>query len=438
MQIFKNLYNFYKKCTDVPETNVHGMKYVVKKPGQIIHAFTAMEAAGGILLVIAAIVAILLANTPFYDLYHLVLNEVKFRIGFSNIDETFDFEIHKSILLWINDGLMAIFFFLVGLEIKAEVLRGKLASFKSASLPAIAAIGGIAVPALLFWSINKDHPEFVHGWAIPAATDIAFALGVLSLLGKRVPASLKVLLTAIAIIDDIAAIIIIALFYSGDIATGPLCFAAGAIAILFILNRMNVCQTPLYIIVGIVLWVAVLESGIHATLAGVLVAMFIPMYDKNHFDHSPVRHLEHYLHAWVAFGVLPVFAFANAGIPLGGLSFEDIFNPLTIGIIAGLFIGKQLGIFTCIFLAVKTGISPKPAGANWVQIYAISILCGIGFTMSLFIGGLSFADVEMQAYIRLGVLIASALSAMTGYVLLRCYSKRPPVETEHTPEYMKL
>jgi len=402
-----------------PETDLDGLTYLMKKPGQIIRNFTAMEAAGGIVLVIAAIIALIVANSPLYEFYNYFLREFQFRIGFSNVAQTFDFEIHKSLLLWINDGLMALFFFLVGLEIKAEVLKGKLSNVRSATLPAIAAIGGIAVPALIFFAINQDYPAYIDGWAIPAATDIAFALGVMSLLGSRVPIGLKVLLTAIAILDDIVAIMIIAFFYSGSIEMEPLYFAAAAVAVLFILNRLNVTKVPIYMIVGVFLWIAVLKSGVHATLAGVLLAMFIPMVDKKTLDHSPVRHLEHSLHPWIAFMVLPIFAFANAGVPLTGITLDDMMNPLTLGIIAGLFFGKQIGIFTLLWITIKTGLSPKPEGTNWLQLYAVSVLCGIGFTMSLFIGALSYEGVELQAYVRLGVLIASVMAAILGYVLLR-------------------
>ena len=391
---------------------------VTENIADVLKDFFRLEAAGGILLALAAFAALIIANTPLFDFYHYILNDVQFRIGFSD-SHGGDLLLKKSLLLWINDGLMAIFFFLVGLEIKRELLEGELSSRTRALLPALAAVGGMVVPALIFWSLNQHDPVAAQGWAIPAATDIAFALGVLSLLGSRAPVSLKILLTAIAVIDDLGAIIIIALFYSHDVYYGPLGVAAGALVVLFFLNRRGVVSIAPYILTGIILWVAVLESGIHATLAGVVAALFIPLRDSKHPEHSPLKHLEHALHPWVAFGILPVFAFANAGVPFHGMGLESLLEPVTLGIILGLFVGKQLGIFSILFLAIKTGLSPKPDQASWIQLYAVSCLCGIGFTMSLFIGGLAYEGTEMQAAVRLGVLIASLLSAATGYALLR-------------------
>lgn len=380
--------------------------------------FFHMEAAGGIVLVIAAAVALLIANTPLFPFYDYVLNGIKFHFGFVSQENGFNLQLEKSILLWINDGLMALFFFLVGLEIKRELVEGELSTRDRALLPALAAIGGMVVPALIFWAINKDHSSNLSGWAIPSATDIAFALGVLALLGSKVPVSLKILLTAIAVIDDLGAIIVIALFYGHGLHPVPLYFAAAALAGLFMLNHRNVCSIPAYVILGVILWVSVLESGVHATLAGVVAALFVPTRDRRDPEYSPLKTLEHSLHPWIVFGVLPLFAFANAGVPFSGMGFHSLVDPVTLGIILGLFFGKQLGIFSVLFIAIKLGLSAKPAGASWVQLYGVSILCGIGFTMSLFIGGLAYNDVEMQAAVRLGVLLGSVLSAGVGYLIL--------------------
>jgi NhaA family Na+:H+ antiporter len=385
----------------------------------VLKDFFRLEASGGIVLVIASALALIIANSNFYDFYHYIFNEVQFRIGFSDI-HNYDLLLKKSILLWINDGLMAVFFFLVGMEIKRELMEGELSSRTRALLPALAAVGGMVVPAAIFWYINQDDPAAIKGWAIPAATDIAFALGVLSLVGSRAPVSLKILLTAIAIIDDLGAILIIAIFYSEQVNMGPLAFAGAALIVMAMFNRGNVIGTFPYIFIGMILWVAVLKSGIHATLAGVITAFFIPLKDPNHPEHSPLKHLEHALHPWVAFGVLPIFAFANAGVPFSGMSFKDLYEDLvTLGIILGLFFGKQLGIFTILFLTIKSGLSPKPNNANWWQLYAVSCLCGIGFTMSLFIGGLAYTGIEMQASVRLGVLVGSILSAALGFAILK-------------------
>jgi NhaA family Na+:H+ antiporter len=381
--------------------------------------FFKLEAAGGIVLVLAAIVALVIANSPLYGVYDHFLNGIKFRIGFDDIAGSFDVEIKKSILLWINDGFMAIFFFLVGLEIKREIKTGELSSRSRALLPTIAAIGGMAVPAALYWFINKDVPENINGWAIPAATDIAFALGVLSLLGSKAPVRLKILLTAIAVIDDLGAILIIAFFYSHGFTPEPLYFGAAAIAILAFMNWRGVVKTGPYILLGIILWVAVLKSGVHATLAGVITALFIPISSAKNPDVKPCEHLEHALHPWVAFGILPLFAFANAGVPFTGMGFSSLFEPVTLGIIVGLVVGKQLGIFTCLVGAIKSGLCPMPGGTTWKQLYGVSALCGIGFTMSLFIGGLAFHDLHHQASIRLGVLTGSVISAIIGFIVLK-------------------
>ncbi len=385
--------------------------------------FFKMEASGGIVLVIAAALALVIANTPLNAIYNYVLNDIVFRISFLSEVSGEKYGIEKPLLLWINDGLMALFFFLVGLEIKREFKEGELSSRERALLPAIGALGGMAVPALIFWYLNRDNPANLAGWAIPAATDIAFALGVLALLGSRVPVSLKILLTAIAIMDDLGAIVIIALFYTETIKLQALALAAAALAGLAVLNFRGVARKAPYILLGFILWFAVLKSGVHATLAGVITAMFIPIRDPNDPDYSPSKSLEHALHPWIAFAILPVFGFANAGVPFGGITAEKLMDPVVLGIALGLFFGKQIGIFTSIWLAVKLRLSPMPRDASWLQIYALSILCGIGFTMSLFIGSLAYEGVEYQAAVRLGVLGGSIVAALTGYALFRLASR---------------
>ena len=418
----------YKTVETVPHGGAgHSSAFggVINKSAQVLQNFIKMEASAGIILVIAAFVAIVIANSPLYALYDHILHDIKFRIGFDDVGGTFDHEIKKSLLHWINDGFMAIFFFLVGLEIKREIVTGELSTRSRALLPAIAAVGGMVVPAFFYYIVNIDTPENMAGWAIPAATDIAFALGVLSLLGSRVPISLKILLTAIAVIDDLGAILIIAFFYTANLTLEPLMFGAVALVGLLILNLRNTCQTAPYILLGIILWVAVLKSGVHATLAGVACAFFIPVMSRKDENIRPCKELEHALHPWVAFFILPVFAFANAGVPFDGMGFHSLFEPTTLGIILGLVVGKQIGIFSTLFLTIKLGLSPMPKDTTWLQLYAVSILCGIGFTMSLFIGGLAFDDLEHQAAIRLGVLVASVFSAVFGYLILRlCIAKR--------------
>ncbi len=388
--------------------------------------FARMEAAGGIVLILFSALALIVANTSLYDSYHYFFNEIVFHIGFIDEREWWSFQLEKNLLHWINDGLMALFFFLVGLEIKEEIVEGSLSSVAKILQPTIAAIGGMAVPALIYYFINHGTPENLGGWAIPTATDIAFALCVLSLAGSRVPVSLKILLTAIAIIDDIGAILIIGLFYSGGVSAGVLLFCLLPLVGLFILNRKQVTSKGPYILLTIILWLAVLESGVHATLAGVLAALFIPVRvkQKGQRVETPVSDLQHGLHPWVAFMVLPIFGFANAGVPFEGMSWGSLLEPVTLGIAAGLFFGKQIGVFICIALPVVFGWIKKPEGATWLQIYAVAILCGIGFTMSLFIGGLAFTDLHMQASVRLGVLAGSVLSAVVAYTLLMLGAKR--------------
>lgn len=380
--------------------------------------FFRMEAAGGITLVAAAIVALVIANSPLAFLYNHILNEVHFGIDIP------DMHLNKSVLHWVNDGLMVIFFFLVGLEIKRELVRGQLAGFEKALLPTVAAMGGMAVPALIFWLINMETPETLAGWAIPSATDIAFALGVLALLGSRAPVSLKVLLTAIAVIDDLGAIIIIAIFYSHGLNILSLVVAGLALAALIILNRMNVGRISVYMFFSLILWLGVLESGVHATIAGVLAALCVPLHVRKRPDYSPSMVLEKRLHTVVAFAILPIFAFANAGVSFQGLSLHSLFDPVTLGIICGLFIGKQIGIFAVLFTMIKLKLSPRPVESTWLQIYGMSVLCGIGFTMSLFIGTLAYQNALLQAEVRLGVMAGSLLSAFLGYMILR-FAKRP-------------
>ena len=380
-----------------------------------IKNFLRLESSGGILLMAAAVLAMVAANTGASGLYQLfVETPVEIRVG--------ALQIAKPLFLWVNDGLMAIFFFLVGLELKREFLEGELSRPANVVLPAVGAVGGMAVPVAIYFFFNQGDAAAMRGWAIPAATDIAFALGILTLLGSRVPVSLKVFLVSLAIFDDLGAIVIIAIFYSADISAGAL-FAAGAcLVILAIMNRRGVTSISTYVLIGIVMWTAVLKSGVHATLAGVALAAFIPMRDPEQPDHSPLRELEHDLHQVVAFGVLPMFAFVNAGIDLGGVGVAEVFHRVPLGIAAGLFIGKQLGIFLLCGLAIKLGIARLPDGSGWGGLYGVSILCGVGFTMSLFIGSLAFENVVFDQKMifdeRLGIIIGSLLSGFMGYLVL--------------------
>lgn len=380
-----------------------------------LRKFFKMEAAGGILLVIATVLALATANSPLAPLRDSFLDmALGIKVG--------SFAIDKPLLLWINDGLMAIFFFVVGLELKRELKEGELSNPRQIALPAFAAVGGIVAPALIYVFFNKDNSMAMTGWAIPTATDIAFAFGVLSLLGNRVPLSLKVFLLTLAILDDLAAIIIIALFYSSDISTTALMVAAAAIVVLAILNRLKVNQTSTYILVGVVLWAAVLKSGVHATLAGVVLAMFIPMRDPKNPQHSPLKALEENLHHAVAFIILPVFAYANAGIDFTGMGVQQLLDPVPLGVALGLFIGKPIGVMAFTALAILLGVGQMPAGANWRSLFGVSVLCGIGFTMSLFIGSLAFESGGSYGFDeRIGILCGSALSAVLGFFWLnRC------------------
>jgi NhaA family Na+:H+ antiporter len=378
---------------------------------RIVH-FMHLEASGGLVLMFVALLALLANNSFMASGYQGILDTpVAVQLG--------DFKIAKPALLWINDGLMAIFFFLVGLEIKREVLKGELSSLSKISLPLFAAFGGIFVPALVYLSFNYTDPTTAQGWAIPAATDIAFALGILALLGNRVPVSLKILLLAVAIIDDLAAIIIIALFYTENLSLTALSWAAVGIVVLFAMNRAKVMRILPYALVGTLVWAAVLKSGVHATLAGVITAFAIPLAKPTPTTPSPLTRAEHGLHIWVAFLILPLFAFANAGVSLKGISPADLLSPVPLGIAAGLFVGKQIGVFSACWIAVKLGLARLPEGAGWVQVWAVACLTGVGFTMSLFIGTLAFDDPAQLNGVRLGVLMGSILSGVLGYVLLR-------------------
>jgi len=383
-----------------------------------LREFLRLEAAGGIVLVVAATAALVVANSPL-GRYYVEFLEIPGSIQIGAL------VIAKPLLLWVNDLWMAVFFFLVGLEIKRELLEGQLSARADLLLPAGAAIGGMIVPGLIYALINRADPVNLAGWAIPTATDIAFALGILALLGSRAPMSLKVLLTAIAIIDDLGAIIVIAIFYTANLSPLSLGFAAAAVAGLVALNLLRVSHVAAYVIVGAILWTCVLKSGVHATLAGVITAFAIPLHAKDEYGRSPLKHLEHLLHPWVAFLVLPMFAFANAGISLAGIGPASLFEPVTLGIALGLVLGKQIGIFVPLWLCIRFGLAQMPANANWRQLYAVSILCGIGFTMSLFIGGLAFERPDYKGYVRLGVLSGSCLCAIAGYLLMRFGAEKP-------------
>lgn len=389
----------------VKETVKDTVKEQIKAPIQdALTDFMRLESAGGILLLMAAVMAMVIANSPLAGLYESFLNlPVAVQVGKLIID--------KPLFLWINDGLMAVFFFLIGLEIKREILEGELSSPEQIMLPAVGALGGMLVPAGFYAFLNWGDASAMDGWAIPVATDIAFALALLSVFGTRVPTALKVFLLTLAIFDDLAAIAIIALFYSEDLSITALVFSVVALGIAFEMNRRGVKQTSSYILLGVVLWVAVLKSGVHATLAGVLMAFFIPLRDG---DRSPLRELEHDLHGPVSYVILPVFAFANAGIALGGMSMADVFHPVTMGVVGGLVLGKPVGIMLFVGLAVVTGLVSLPKDVTWTQILGVSCLCGIGFTMSFFIAGLAFEHGGDSAYFagdRLGILAGSILAA---------------------------
>ncbi len=391
---------------------------------QAIKKFLHHESASGILLMGTAVLAIIFANSPLSSYYNLLIDTpVVVAIG--------NFTINKPLLLWVNDGLMAVFFLLVGLELKREFVEGELATPSNIILPGLGAVGGMVIPAAIYVFLNKDDPAAIQGWAIPAATDIAFALGILSLLGSRVPTSLKVFLTSLAIFDDVGAIIIIALFYTSKISIFALIFCAFCIILLWWMNKKGVSTTRYYVYVGIFMWVAMLKSGVHATLAGVVLAIFIPMYSStttkdssnNTQTHkfSPLKIMEHELHKSVNFVILPIFAFCNAGVYLGNVGLEQISHSIPAGIALGLFVGKQIGVFGFCWLGIKLGMTKLPSTMSWGSLYGIAALCGVGFTMSLFIGSLAFEEtgVNMVVDERLGILLGSLLSGIVGYFVLK-------------------
>ncbi|QID18257.1 Na+/H+ antiporter NhaA [Nitrogeniibacter mangrovi] len=386
------------------------------------------DATPGLLLVATTLLAIAIANSPasaHYDL--LVGTPVEIRIG--------ELELAKPLLLWVNDGLMAVFFLLVGLELKREFLEGELSDWRKVVLPGLGALGGMAVPALVYLLFNHDSAVAREGWAIPAATDIAFALGVLMLLGKRVPLGLKVFLTSLAIFDDVGAIIIIALFYTSTISLTALLVAGGAMLVLLGLNRGRITHLGLYLAVGTLMWVATLKSGVHATLAGVLLALFIPMRTRAGGSVSPLKHLEHELHPLVTYLILPVFAFCNAGLDLRGVGLDQVFHPVPVGIALGLFLGKQIGVFAFCWIGIRLGLARLPAGVGWAALYGTAALCGIGFTMSLFIGSLAFENSGVNRMFdeRLGILVGSLASGVLGYAVLRRALTRTPTTAMASP-----
>ena len=384
-----------------------------------IKRFLKLESSGGIVLMFAAVLALVLANSPLEPYYALLIDTpVEVQIG--------ALEIAKPLLLWVNDGLMAVFFFLVGLELKRELIEGELSNKRNIILPGVGAIGGMLVPALIYTYFNAGDAIAMKGWAIPAATDIAFALGILSLLGSRVPISIKIFLTSLAIFDDIGAIIIIALFYTEKISIFALIVVACCIPILILLNR-GVDSKSVYVIIGIVMWVATLKSGVHATLAGVILAMFIPMKSKTKADYSPLKSMEHDLHFSVAYIILPIFAFTNAGISFIGLGVEEVFHSVPLGIALGLFFGKQLGIFGLCWIAIKLKFTSFPQGMSWGSLYGAAALCGVGFTMSLFIGSLAFEETGINLLFdeRLGIILGSLASGIVGYLAFRFNLRTP-------------
>lgn len=383
-----------------------------------IQDFMRQDSASGILLILAAVLAMLLENSPLSWLYDSLLNTpVEIRVGALHLD--------KPLLLWINDGLMAIFFMLIGLEVKREFLEGELSRLDQILLPGLGAVGGMLVPAAIYFFLNQDDSVALNGWAIPTATDIAFALGILSLAGNRVPLSLRVFLMALAIFDDLGAVIIIALFYTEGLSMISLIIAAVVLSLLFIINRMNITRLSVYVVLGVVLWIAVLKSGVHATLAGVALGLMIPIRDAHNPDRSPLREVEHGLHQWVAFLIVPLFAFANAGVSLSGLTLESLLEPVPLGIVTGLFLGKQFGIMLFCGVAILLGVARLPGGASWMGFYATSVLCGIGFTMSLFIASLAFEQTSAGSVVsgdRLGILMGSGLSTLVGFSLLMLFN----------------
>jgi NhaA family Na+:H+ antiporter len=384
------------------------------------------EVAASLVLLAATILALICANSPFRDLYDKLL-ATHIQLGVA------PFVLSKEVLHWINDALMVIFFLVVGLEIKREAIRGALSNPKAAMLPIVGAIGGMIVPAAIYASINWDNAEALRGWAIPAATDIAFAVGVMALLGKRVPPTLKVFLLALAIMDDLGAILIIAFFYTSDLSFSALALAAAGVAVLIAFNRWNVMRVWPYLIVGAFVWLCVLKSGVHATIAGVVTALTVPLSSPKKGTDGPLPALEHALSPWVSFLIMPIFAFANAGLSLGGLSTNDMLSQIPVGIALGLFFGKALGIYAAVRLVLASGLGEMPFGASQKQLFGTAILGGIGFTMSLFIGLLAFPDPETSAEVRLGVIVGSLLSAVVGYIVLVSSKGAPTPAAEGHP-----
>lgn len=376
--------------------------------------FLQTELGSGMLLISAAVLAIIFANTSLVGIYQWLLS-IPAQVSVGSI------AVHKPLLLWINDGLMALFFLSVGLEIKKEFLFGHLRQRSQLVLPLVAAIGGIAVPALIYAAFNHADPVARHGWAIPSATDIAFALGVLALLGDRIPPALKIFVMALAVLDDLGAVIIIAIFYTAELSLHSLYFAGGIAALLFVMNRFGIRRAGIFLLVGIFLWVSVLKSGVHATLTGIAIALALPADTRDGEKESPAEVVLRTLHPWVILLILPAFAFANAGVSLKGLALSDVFGPVPLGIGLGLFLGKQFGIFLVAWLLIRLRLAQLPANTNWLQLYGAAVLCGIGFTMSLFISSLAFghSGASVQLTDRLGILMGSVLSAVAGYFILR-------------------
>ena len=388
-------------------------------PAFTIRDFIKLESAGGILLFGAAVAAMVAANSPLSGIYASLLETVV-------AVQVADLVINKPLLLWVNDGLMALFFFVIGLEVKREILEGELSSLRAIALPGFGALGGMLVPAAIYIALNWQDPIALDGWGIPVATDIAFALGLLSVFGRRIPTPLKTFLLTLAIFDDLAAIAIIAIFYTGDLSTPALLVGATALTAGVVFNRLGVMRVSAYVLVGTVLWVAVLKSGVHATLAGVLIAFCIPMRDPR--GESPLRKLEHDLHTPVAFVILPAFAFVNAGLALSGIGLDEILHPVTVGVVAGLFLGKPVGILAFVAIATAFGLATLPRGVTWAQIAGVAFACGIGFTMSLFIAGLAFqhGSGDYFAGDRLGILAGSLASAIAAYAVLRLSCRQMP------------
>jgi NhaA family Na+:H+ antiporter len=388
----------------------------------LVGKFLENESSSGIILIFVTIIALIFSNSflsPFYT--EFLHTKIELKVGTI-------LEISKPLILWVNDGLMAIFFLMIGLEIKRELILGHLSSFSNITLPLIGALGGMLAPALIFFILNINDNFALRGWAIPTATDIAFALGILSLLGKRVPTSLKIFLMALAIFDDLGAILIIAFFYTAELSLSSLILATICILILFIFNRLKISYLSLYMLVGFILWICVLKTGVHATLTGIILAFTIPLslINEKRKHISPVRTLEHYIHSWVAFFILPLFAFVNAGIDLRNISLAQIDNNVFLGIFFGLFIGKQIGVFLFVFISVKLKFTKLPTGVNWIQFYGVTILTGVGFTMSLFINSLAYEDSNIFFYTdKLAILLASLISAIIGYfILLKVSNKK--------------